>query len=218
MKKLLMAVLLVAGLACGAWAANADQLTITLTPNVNANVAITTTTVKWQNVGVGPIAGTGLDLGGLDLGATVYMIQPATFTMTGSYATMEVEVQAVANSMGAWTFDADGTAEENQLQVYALMSATTKIDAPGVVLDNYDDGSTGNTGDQIIATPRRYGRSGSYDGTFNSVYQKASYDGASEHMANNDQRHMWLRADLPPSTTDTGARSFSVVLTAQITE
>jgi len=34
-----------------------DQLTITLTPNVNANVAITTTTVLWQNQGVGTISG-----------------------------------------------------------------------------------------------------------------------------------------------------------------
>ena len=66
MKKLMMAVAMVMGLMGAAQAATVDQLTITLTPNVNANVAITTTTVRWQNVGVGEIAG--LDLGTLDLG------------------------------------------------------------------------------------------------------------------------------------------------------
>lgn len=213
MKKLMMALVLAAGLCGVAEAAMVDQLTITLTPNVNANVAITTTTVRWQNVGVGEIAG--LDLGTLDLGATAYMIQPATFTMTGSFAAMEVEAQAVGYTMGAWSFDADGTAAEDQLQVYALMSATSEPDAP--VLADYDNGSADNVGDQIIASARRYGRSGADDGTNDSIYQKSTYGPASENLANGEQRHMWLRADLPPSTSDTGARAFAVMLTAQIT-
>ena len=213
MKKLMMAVAMVMGLMGAAQAATVDQLTITLTPNVNANVAITTTTVRWQNVGVGEIAG--LALGSLDLGATVYMIQPATFTMTGTFAAMEVSVEAVGYTMGAWSFDADGTANEDALQVYSLMSAVTEPDAPA--LTDYDNGSADNVGDQIIASARRYGRSGSDDGTNDSIYQKASYAAASENLANGEQRHMWLRADLPPSTSDTGLREFAVMLTAQIT-
>ena len=213
MKKLMMAVAMVMGLMGAAQAATVDQLTITLTPNVNANVAITTTTVRWQNVGVGEIAG--LDLGTLDLGATAYMIQPATFTMTGSFAAMEVEAQAVGYTMGAWSFDADGTANEDALQVYSLMSAATEPDAPA--LTDYDNGSADNVGDQIIASARRYGRSGSDDGGNDNAFQKAAYSSASENLANGEQRHMWLRADLPPSTSDTGARAFAVMLTAQIT-
>ena len=213
MKKLMMMVAVMMGLTVAAGALPVDQLTITLTPNVNANVAITTTTVRWQNVGAGEIAG--LDLGTLDLGATAYMIQPATFTMTGSFAAMEVSVEAVGYTMGAWSFDADGTANEDALQVYALMSAATEPDAP--VLTDYDNGSGDNVGDQIIASARRYGRSGSEDVLNNSIYQKSSYNSASENMANGEQRHMWLRADLPPSTSDTGARAFAVMLTAQIT-
>jgi hypothetical protein len=117
--------------------------------------------------------------------------------------------------MGAWSFDADGTAETDQLQLYALMSAVTQPDAPA--LGDYDDGSADNVGDQIIGSARRYGRSGSDDGSNDSIYQKASYDNASENLGNGEARHMWLRADLPPATSDTGARAFAVVLTAQIT-
>ena len=95
------------------------------------------------------------------------------------------------------------------------MSAATEPDAPA--LTDYDNGSADNVGDQIIASARRYGRSGSDDGTNDSIYQKASYAAASENLANGEQRHMWLRADLPPSTSDTGARAFAVMLTAQIT-
>ena len=213
MKKLMMMVAVMMGLTVAAGALPVDQLTITLTPNVNANVAITTTTVRWQNVGAGEIAG--LDLGTLDLGATAYMIQPATFTMTGSFAAMEVSVEAVGYTMGAWSFDADGTANEDALQVYALMSAATEPDAPA--LTDYDSG-TAAAGDQIVAAARRYGVSGSDDGGNDNAFQKAAYSSASENMANGEQRHMWLRADLPPSTSDTGARAFAVMLTAQITD
>lgn len=214
MKKLMTALVLAAGLCGVAKAGTVDQLTITLTPNVNANVAITTETVRWQNVGVDEIAG--LNLSTLDLGATVYMLQPATFTMTGSFANMEVSVKAQGYTMGNWTFDPDGTAAEDQLQVYALMSATSKIAAPA--LGDYDDGSADNVGDQIITTDRRYGRAGGEDGANDSIYQKSSYDSASENMGSGAQRHMWLRADLPPSTSDTTAKAFAVVLTAQITD
>ena len=214
MKKMLMAAVVLMGLCGKAQAGSVDQLTITLTPNVNANVAVTTTTVLWQNQGVGTIAG--LDLGTLDLGATVYMLQPATFTMTGSYASMEVSVKAQGYTMGTWSFDADGTAADDQLQVYALMSATSQHDAPA--LGDYDDGSADNTGDQIVASDRRYGQAGADDAGNDSIYQKASYDSASENMGNGVQRHMWLRTDLPPATSDTSAKSFAVVLTAQITD
>jgi hypothetical protein len=37
-------------------------------------------------------------------------------------------------------------------------------------------------------------------------------------MANGDERHMWLRLDLPPSTSDSTEKVFAVVLTAQITD
>lgn len=213
MKKLMMAAVLALGLSGVAEAGTVDQLTITLTPNVNANVAVTTTTVRWQNVGVGEIAG--LDLSTLDLGATVYMIQPATFTMTGTFANMEVSVKAQGYTMGNWTFDADGTAAADQLQVYALMSDTSEPDAP--LLTNYADGSADNVGDQIITTDRRYGQSGG-DGAGDSIFQEVDYATASENMGNGAQRHMWLRADLPPSTSDTTAKAFAVVLTAQITD
>ena len=214
MKKLMMAVAMVMGLMGAAQAATVDQLTITLTPNVNANVAITTTTVRWQNVGVGEIAG--LALGSLDLGATVYMIQPATFTMTGTFAAMEVSVEAVGYTMGAWSFDADGTANEDALQVYSLMSAVTEPDAPA--LTDYANGSGDNVGDQIITTDRRYGQASGDDVGNDSIFQEFSYNSASENLASGAQRHMWLRADLPPSTSDTGARAFAVMLTAQITD
>lgn len=206
----LLAALLVSPLPSRA--ADSDSLQVTLSPVVSLSVTISTDTVLWRNAGGGADI-SGLDLGGLDLGATVYMVQPATFTISTNYSAAELDVQGVAASLGSWSFDADGEAAQDALQVYALMGATSEPDAPA--LSDYDDGSTDETGDQVVGSARRYGRAGSDDGTNNSVFQKSSYSWASENLGQDEQRHLWLRLDLPPSTSDTGLKTFGITLTVK---
>ncbi|MGQ0645864.1 MAG: hypothetical protein ACT4O3_10310, partial [Elusimicrobiota bacterium] len=69
-------------------------------------------------------------------------------------------------------------------------------------------------GDHVLTTDRRYGLSGSDDGTNDSQYQTASYSSASENLSDNDQRHMWVRLDMPPTTTVTTAQTLNLILTA----
>ncbi|OGS56028.1 MAG: hypothetical protein A3J79_11320 [Elusimicrobia bacterium RIFOXYB2_FULL_62_6] len=192
-------------------AADSDSLQVTLSPVVSLSVTISTDTVLWRNAGGGADI-SGLDLGGLDLGATVYMVRPATFTVSTNYSATELDVEGAAADLGAWSFDSDGTAAQDQLQVYALMSKTSQASAPQ--LSDFDDG-IGAAGDMIVASPRRYGVSGSDDGSNDSAFQKASFDSAGENLGQGEQRHMWLRLDLPPSTSDTAAKTFGVILTVK---
>jgi hypothetical protein len=194
---------LTAGLAGKAWAINPDQITITITPSVNMNVAITTTTVEWFS------GDTDLNLS-MALGATDYFVRPATVTYTGTFGAAELNLRA--SLAGGWSIDADAsTNEDDALQVYSLMSATGQSAAPA--LADYADG-TGVTGDQIITTDRRYGLSGSDDGANDSQFQETSYSSASENLSNGEQRHMWLRLDAPANTTTTAAQTLTVVVEA----
>jgi hypothetical protein len=214
-KNILAVLSLLAALLCSplpSRAADSDALQITLSPVVSLSVTISTDAVLWRNEGGGADI-PGLDLGGLDMGATVYMVRPATFTVSTNFSAAELDVQGVAMDLGAWSFDSDGTAEQDKLQVYALMGATSKHEAPA--LSDFDDGSADDVGDQVIAAPRRYGRAGSDDGTNNSVFQKSSYSWASENLGQDEQRHLWLRLDLPPSTSDTGLKTFGITLTVK---
>jgi hypothetical protein len=212
-KNILAALALLAALLSPlpARAAASDSLQVTLSPVVSLSVVISTDNVLWRNQAGGADI-SGLDLGGLDLGTTVYMVRPATFTVSTNYSATELDVEGAAADLGAWSFDADGTAEPDQLQVYALMSKTSQPVAPQ--LTDFDDG-TGVTGDMITASPRRYGVSGSDDGSNDSAFQKASYDSASENLGKDEQRHMWLRLDLPPFTSDTSLKKFGVILTVK---
>jgi hypothetical protein len=193
---------LTAGLAGKAWAINPDQITITITPNVAQNIAISTSVVQWFS------GDTDLNLT-LNLGATDYFVRPATVTYTGTYANAEMDVRGSLS--GGWALDTDATSSQNDLQVYVLFGATGQGTAPALT-DFVEDYSA--NGDHVLTTDRRYGLSGSDDGTNDSQYQTASYSSASENLSDNDQRHMWVRLDMPPTTTVTTAQTLNLILTA----
>jgi len=235
MKKL-MGLSLALGLMLGlggvvrqAEAINPDAMTIRLAPLVSLNVAITTTTSLWRELAgptdINPSQASGaMDLGSLSLGNTVYMLQPAAVTVTTEFADTELDVKVVglgsgAEGIGAWIFDTDGTAAQDQMQVYALFSDTGTATAPALTDFTDCPGPCTNAeiaADQIATTDRRYGRNAADDTTNDSIFQEATYNSASENIndASTDKRHLWIRVDLPPTTSDSGEKKFSIVLTA----
>ncbi len=186
-----------------AWAINPDQITITIAPTAAMNVSIATTSIQWNS------GDTDMDLS-LALGTTDYLVKPATVTYTGTFGGAEIDV--TGSLSGGWSIDADATAQEDQLQVYALFSHISTTTAPTVPTD-YTDG-TGASGDQVTTGARRFGQSGGDDAGNDSAFQEASYSGASENWNSGDSKHLWLRMDLPPTSTTGATQTLVVSLTA----
>jgi hypothetical protein len=184
--------------ASGAWAATSDQLTITLTPSVNMNIAITTTTVQWNS------GDTDLNLS-LALGVTDYLVRPATVTYTGTFANAEMDIDGVDN-MTDWTFDPDDVPSQNDVQVYVVFGSTNAGAAP-TLTQFTEDGD-----DRLNDASTRVGATGGDNADANHL--NAGYDATDENLVNNEQMHMWIRIDMPPSSTVTTQQDFSILLTA----
>ncbi len=186
-----------------AWAINPDQITITIAPTVAMNVSIATTSIQWNS------GDTDMNLA-LSLGTTDYLVKPATVTYTGTFGNAEMDV--TGSLSGGWTIDSDGTAQEDQLQVYALFSHISTTTAP-TVPTHYVDG-TGASGDQVTTGARRFGQSGGDDSGNDSAFQESSYTTSSENWNTGDSKHLWLRLDLPPTSSTGATQTLVVSLTA----
>ncbi len=232
MKRLLalgMALGLCSAAAQRAWAVNPDQMTITMNIVAAVDVLIATTTTRWYNeenaaeFDPTDLPG-GINLGDLTLGNTIYMVRPATVTVTTDFADTELDVQGIGEGagLGAWTFDTDGFAEQNELQVYALFGPTSNGSVPAFAT-TYDDctllcNNDDNLGDQITNALRRYGDLAGDAAGDDGVFQDAGYAVASENInPASEDRHLWIRLDTPPSTTELGSKNFSIQITAQLT-
>lgn len=213
MKKLSVALAVTMGLglfAAKAWAINPTQFTVTITPNISMDVAVSTASVDWNSGATDT-----LDLT-LAMDTTDYMVSPATVTLTTTFSNTELNINGVDN-MPDWSFSTDGTHGANVLAVNALLGSTSDTSAPATSDYTYGIGATG---DQIVTTAqsggsaRRYGLSGSDDGANNSAYQNSGYSSASENLNNGDSRHLWLKLMTPTTTGSSNTQSFSVVITA----
>ena len=188
-----------------AGAVNPDMLTITITPVVTLDVVVDTGTVLWNS------GDADLDLT-LALGTTDFLIRPGTMTVSTNFADTEIDVDGLDN-MTDWTFDTSApSVETDALQVYLLMSDTVQFIPP--TLANFTDG-TAAEGDQVVDTgARRYGLSGSDSAGNDNAYQEFDFNDASENLNNNDERHLWVRVDLPVTSSVTTLQRFSIALTA----
>ena len=201
--------------AGGAEAATSDALTISITPTANVQVDLDTTTVAWNTVG------TGLDLSALSMGATDFMIRPATITATGTFNPHEVGVQGTDLAGNTWILDPDEVAAENQLQLYALFTPTSRSTAPTEA--NYTGDFSNGTELVLTASEKRYGLSGSQcagdDCNFQNNDETNLTGDENLDPAADNKRHVWLRADMPPTTSVSGVEQrFTVTFTARSTE
>jgi hypothetical protein len=203
---------LVLGAAVGqAWADpntsnDKDSLTITIQPNVDLGVDVDTTTTKFVTAG-GNLTGT------MALGATDYLVSPASVTILGNFSNQEVQVEAAG--LDSWTVDADETAAQNQVQVYALF-AVNKTSRPVEAEFGSDSarhlvtGAAQTAGEAVGAAENGDRTDNRYEIPVADMTSGTDMDG----LAVGTLKQLWLRLDAPPSTTSDENQRVVVTLTA----
>ena len=213
MKKLVAGVLGIGMLALGlvvkaqaytdsVMADNTAQITITIRPNVNRSVTITTDNVN-------------MDLGLVDLtGAYVatQTVKPATVTIGGSFSNTDLLLSA--NISGGWSFDASSnTIEQDKLATWVTFSNTSIANAPAQDA-NYFNGTGESAGTALLAVD-----AANYPATRvgnDHTVQPGHFENGSDSMNEmniGDKRHMWMMFRMPSATTVTANQYITFVLT-----
>ena len=209
-KKLMTAALSALLMTC--WAAgtaqaqadDSDSMTITITPNVDYGVEIDTTN-------------TTLDLGTVDLYAATQMVDPATVTILGTVSSdgtettgQELDLALSFGGTGPWSVDAtpstDATSGSiDELAVYALFS-DTELSAP-------PDGDEFAAESADFTSASGHAGSATNNGT-DFEYTQAANARDMDHLSVDEKAHLWMFFRLPPSTTNTGAKTVTLTATA----
>ena len=238
---MLLAALLAAGLRPAAsWADSnpgddSDSLTITVTPDLNYSVNLTTTDA---HMGLGTVA----------LGQSTFTVRPSTVDFGGTVLTgHELDLSASINSAGtAWGFDStpstaatpnDGaSAEADKLAMYALFTSTKVAGAPSAAAFGRPDAASGNAnenaaiddedGDSTVSGVRAGLDSGAANAVCTNKFEYCL--GTSDENKNMDDNrlgvasdgdmrrgsaHLWFYLRLPGSTTSGAQQSITVTLT-----
>jgi len=187
---------------------DSDALTISITPNVDLGVDIDTATPAGF-----------LDLGSLALGATAFTANPATVSVVGSFNFQELQVQGEV--LDTWTLDGDQTANENALQLYALFTTVSRSSSPAQSAFDFTGDATAADANLVTVTARNGGVDSTTGETGDGRFEKQTDAsdispgaGSVDDLSVGDKRHLWFRADLPPTTTVSAAQKFEVTLTA----
>ena len=207
-----MAALVLGAVVGQAWAdpnpANdRDSLTITIQPNVDLGVDVDTATTKFVAAG-GNLTGT------MALGATDYLVSPASVTILGNFSNQEVDVQAAG--LDSWSVDADELAAQDQVQVYALF-AVNKTSRPveaefgqGVDARHQVTGTAKVAGETLAGVEN--------DDLVGNQFEIANLQMTSgtnmDGLAVGTLKQLWLRLDAPPATTSDENQRIVVTLSA----
>ncbi len=204
---------LVLGMAAGrAWADpntsnDKDSLTITIQPNVDLGVDVDTTTTKFVAAG-GNLTGT------MALGATDYLVSPASVTILGNFSNQEVQLQAAG--LNTWAVDEDETAGADSVQVYALF-AVNKTSRPVEGEFGSDSGrhqvkaGVQTAGEPVGAATENNDRTDNrYEINNADMTSGTEMDGIAVGVL----KQLWLRLDAPPTTTSDEDQRIVVTLTA----
>lgn len=166
-----------------------DSITVAITPLVDLGVEIDTATARFSHADApGDLAVA------LDLGATAYLISPATVTIVGNIQPQELDVSAQLS--GGWTLAADEIGGIDQLQAYALFA----VDRTSAPLEAEFAGAK----NLLTAAAKRAGGSPGVqaDGSFENDAMTGAAD-MDNILLSAPSRQLWLRLDTPAiSTTD----------------
>ena len=210
-----------------------DSLTITVSPDVNYSLDITTTDAI-------------VALGAVSLGASTQTVKPATVTFGGTVLSgHELKLTAAITAAGtAWGFDntpSTGTntdAEADKVALYALFSSTALATAPaGATFGDplagagaastaaaVMDGNTDATVSDVWAGGGTVGATSTGGGQF-EYHENAGINAGEKDMdndtagagntggINNGSAHLWFFLRLPASSTDGNMQSIAVTLT-----
>ncbi len=183
------------------------QFTVTIQPNVDLGVQVDTTTTKFVTAG-GNLTGT------MALGATDYLVSPASVTILGNFSNQEIELQAAG--LDSWTVDGDETAAQDQVQVYALF-AVNKTSRPV-------EAEFGQGGDarHLVTGLKMAGETlagGEDDNLTGNQFEIANADMTSgtnmDGLTVGTLKQLWLRLDAPPATTSDENQRVQLTLTAK---
>ncbi len=174
---------------------NATALTITITPNADRGVEISS-------------ANSTLDLGAVDMNFSTKTVFPATVTIMGNMSSSELTLQSTitAASLLSWNFDDDPTSSEaDQMAVWSLFSGIAITSAP---TDSEFVIYNATVTQAMVATPAQIG-----DATarFESTWPASDMDS----MVPQTRRHLWTRMRTPATTSKTGTQSVVFTLTVE---
>jgi hypothetical protein len=182
---------------------NTAQITITIRPNVDRSVTISTANVN-------------LDLGSVDLTGgyvSTATVRPSTVTIGGTFGNTDLLLSANIN--GGWNFDSSSnTLETDKLATWVAFTSISSATAPSQ--DNeYFFGVTGaeaNSG-LIASNTNTYPatRVGTNAATLPGLFESnfTSMNG----LAVNTQRHMWFNFRMPSDTSTTNDQRITFILT-----
>ena len=183
---------------------NTAQITVTIRPNINRSVTISTDSMN-------------MDLGAVDVtGAFVSTqnVTPATVTIGGTYGNTDLLLSA--DITGGWEFDASSESiDTNRIATWVSFSATDVTDAPGQA-NSYFNGTLAGTDADLLGVDGTYfaaARVGYNGGTLNGAFEDNVT--TMNNMTLNSLRHMWMLFRMPSETNTTGDQKITFVLTVE---
>ena len=189
-----------------------DSLTVTVTPNAAYSLTLST-----------GLAANSFSLGVVNLGVSTYTVNPATVTITSSYATTGLTLQGLLT--GGWSLETANTAAQAQdkLAAWAVFTDTGVSLASTVQgLGGAFSGTASNTLNSDVLDPvaRSVGNAVTVPVT-NYVLPTADANSKSMHNlppnstdAGGSMAHLWLKLSLPLTTTTNTQKTLTVVVTA----
>jgi len=187
---------------------DSDTLTIALAPVVDMGVDVDTATARFSvSDAPGSLATS------IQMGATAYLVSPATVTVLGNFNNQEIQLSAA--SLDSWSLDTDESAETDQVQLYALF-AVDKASRP--VEAEFGQGGDGRHLVKTSAAP-----AGEPSGSENNDLSDNRFEIADggmtsgtnmDNLAVGSKKQLWLRVDAPPLTNSDEIQRIVVTLTA----
>ncbi len=206
---MLAAICAVMALSVGAWADsnpgnNSGSFEVRITPNVDYGVTVDTLGAAWEG---------DTDLyTDMDMNTSKKLQTGVKVTIQGDWQNQEVSLSGLG--LDTWTLDTDESAEEDQLRLYGMLGADQAASIPTAV--EYTAAGDLNLIDAALS---RAGQA-QVDEAGDSTHIHEFLIGAGAHYDDVDGmtvgtiRRLWLRADVPPTTTTDGMQRFTVTVTA----
>lgn len=181
-------------------------IVITITPNVDRAVTITTDNVN-------------MNLGNVDLSSTTpdvsvatQTVSPATVTVTGTIANTDLLLSAnITNAAGetAWSFEtASGNVLTDRIATWVTFSGISTTTTPSQTGSFFNGTAPGTNSDLVDGTSARVGTdSTTDDGRYENGFSMNRFGTGST------KRHMWMRFRMPSGTTSSAAENIKFILT-----
>ncbi len=174
---------------------NATALTITITPNVDRGVEISSAIAT-------------LNLGSVDMNFSTKTVFPATITIVGNISSTELTLLSTITAAGldSWNFDdAPLTVEADQMAVWSLFSGVSISSVP---TDNEFVVYNATVTQSMVALADQIGDALS---RFEGGWTGSDMDS----MTPQTVRHLWTRMRTPSSTSRTATQAVVFTLTVQ---